>query len=71
MASNKYQLEVRCIRLDGKNNYELTWPDYGYIKFNEAKLLDFKPLVSNSSLKRRKDESKVIDRRLVRFDNTI
>lgn len=66
VANPRYQIEARCVRLDGKNNYELTWPDYGYVKLNESKLLDFKPLINNSSLKRRKDESKIVERRIIR-----
>lgn len=73
LPNPKYQVEVRCVRLDGKNNYEMTWPDCGYVKINENKILDLKPLVNNSSLRRRKDEAKIIDRKLMRIgsDNFI
>lgn len=50
-------IEVRCIRIDGtKNIYETTWPDLGIMKLNNETILEFKPLQSNSSLKKRKDE---------------
>ena len=66
LSNPRHQVEMRCIRLDGKNNYELTWPDYGYVKLNENKIADFKPLINNSSLKRRKDEPKIVERRMLR-----
>lgn len=69
LPNPKYQVEIRCVRLDGKNNYEMTWPDCGYIKLNENKILDLKPLVNNSSLRRRKDEPKIIDRKMMRVDS--
>ena len=36
--------------------YEITYPDFGELYVNTTKVLDFKPLLSNSSLKKRKDE---------------
>lgn len=68
LPNPKFQVEIRCVRLDGKNNYEMTWPDCGYIKLNENKILDMKPLVNNSSLRRRKDEAKLVDRKIMRVD---
>lgn len=36
--------------------YEITWPDIGELSINNMRVLEFKPLVLNSSLKKRKDE---------------
>ncbi len=36
--------------------YETSWPDLGEMEMNDHKLLEFKPLQNNSSLKKRKDE---------------
>lgn len=48
---------MRCIRIDGSANiYETTWPDFGVIQMNGELILELKPLQSNSSLKKRKDE---------------
>lgn len=50
-------VEVRCIKLDGKTgSEEPTWPDIGELQLNAKKVVEFKPLQSNSSLKKRKDE---------------
>lgn len=55
-APGIYSVEVRCVRVDGKHLYEPTWPDYAEFHLNGKKLNEFKPLQSNSSLKKRKDE---------------
>jgi len=50
-------VEVRCIRIDGKYGAEEpTWPDVGDVWINEKRVLEFRPLQNNSSLKKRKDE---------------
>ncbi len=50
-------VEIRCIRLDGKQgSEEPTWPDIGDIAINGKRMIEFKPLQNNSSLKKRKDE---------------
>lgn len=67
----KLQPEIRCFRLDRYNNYSITYPDIGDLRFNDAKILDFKPLAENSSLKKRKDEIKVIEKKLLRNNNSI
>lgn len=36
--------------------HEITWPDVGELTINNVRVLEFKPLVLNSSLKKRKDE---------------
>ena len=64
-------MEIRCFRLDGKNNYSITWPDIGDIKLNDQKIHEMKALAENSSLKKRKDEIKTFDRRQLRFNNTL
>jgi len=48
-------VEVRCIRLENKS-HEQCWPHQGGLELNNTKLLEFRPLQLNSSLKRRKDE---------------
>jgi len=48
-------VEVRCIRLENKS-HEQCWPHLGGLELNNTKLLEFRPLQLNSSLKRRKDE---------------
>jgi hypothetical protein len=49
-------IEIRSIRLDAKYLYETTWVDHGELIINKTKVMEFKPLNSNSSLKKRKDE---------------
>ncbi|CAD8094994.1 unnamed protein product [Paramecium sonneborni] len=48
-------IDIRCIRLDGYR-YEQSWPDIGDLMINGIKVVQFKPLKVNSSLKYRKDE---------------
>jgi hypothetical protein len=48
-------MEVRCIKLDGINSDEMTWPDIGELTLNGKQLCVFKPLRKNSSLRKRKD----------------
>jgi E3 SUMO-protein ligase PIAS1 len=53
----KQVVEVRCIRIDGKNGAEEpTWPDVGDLFLNGRKIFEFKPIQNNSALKKRKDE---------------
>lgn len=40
----KMGIEIRCIRIDGKNNYETTWPDKGEIFLNDSRVAEIKPL---------------------------
>lgn len=43
--SNDYNIEIRCIRIDGtKNIYETTWPDFCLLKANGEMMIDLKPL---------------------------
>lgn len=50
-------VEIRCLRLDEAGGDEqITWPDLGEVQLNGRRLLDFRPLHKNSSLKKRKDE---------------
>ncbi|KAM3134850.1 hypothetical protein pb186bvf_013019 [Paramecium bursaria] len=51
-----YEVEARCLRLDGKSD-DAQWPDLGEICLNGKKVKEFKPLMQNSSCKRRKDDS--------------
>lgn len=56
--SKDHFIEIRCIRIDGTcNMYETTWPDYGVMKMNGVTIKEFKPLLNNSSLKKRKDDT--------------
>lgn len=43
---------------------EPTWPDYGELLVNGAKLYDFKPLALNTSLKKRKDSVLVLKEKI-------
>ena len=52
----QYHIEIRSIRVDAKYMYESTWPDFCEIYLNSFKIHEFKPLKSNSSLKKRKDD---------------
>lgn len=54
--NNNVSIEIRSIRMEQKYLYETTWVDHGELYINKTKVLDFKPLNSNSSLKKRKDE---------------
>lgn len=56
-----YTAEIRCLRIDGKNSEEISWPDYGELQLNGKKIGDFKPLAQNSSLKKRKDDKIKLD----------
>ena len=67
----KLNLEIRCFRLDGKNNYTITYPDIGEVRFNEGKIMELKPLAENSSLKKRKDDIKVIEKKLLKNNNAV
>ena len=51
---------MRSIRLDAKYMNEITWPDFCEILINQQRVAEFKPLKSNSSLKKRKDEIQII-----------
>jgi hypothetical protein len=52
-----WSVEVRCIKLDGKiGSEESTWPDIGELSMNGRRVIEFKPLPNNSSLKKRRDE---------------
>ena len=57
---------MRSIRIDGKTLYETTWPDLGEISVNDKKFTDLKPLQTNSSLKKRKDDKIFIDGHLIK-----
>lgn len=50
------------------NKYEQMWPDNSIVYLNRKKLMDFKPLSSNSCLKRRVDEEIVMDKSLFTCD---
>ena len=54
-------IEFRSIRVDFKCIYEYSWPDLGEISLNDKKFMDLKPLLNNSSLKRRKDDKITLD----------
>jgi hypothetical protein len=51
-----YDIEIRCIKLDGEHFFEQTWPDKCEILFNDKPVKEIQPLARNSSLKKRKDE---------------
>ena len=59
-------VEVRSIRMESKIIYETTWPDLGEVLLNDKKLMDLKPLQTNSSLKKRKDERIFIEGYLIK-----
>lgn len=44
------------MKFNSKNRYEISWPDCGNLSVNRVKISEFKPLNSNSPLKRRNDE---------------
>lgn len=48
-------LLVKSVKLEAKFMNDQSWPDYGDLFLNNKRMLDFKPLQSNSSLKKRKD----------------
>ncbi|CAK89293.1 unnamed protein product (macronuclear) [Paramecium tetraurelia] len=50
-------INIRCVRQESKINCEeITWPDIGELFLNQKKIQDFKPLINNHSLKKRKDD---------------
>ena len=51
-----FAVEIRCLKLDGKNFFEQTWPDKMTLKVNGKLVKDVKALHHNSSLKKRRDE---------------
>jgi len=53
--SLRYAVEVRSIKLEDKS-HEQCWPNTGEMRINYKKVMEFKPLQQNSSLKKRKDE---------------
>ena len=42
--TSKVGIEIRSIRLDGKNNYETSWPDKVELFLNDNRVGDIKPL---------------------------
>ena len=42
--NSKFGIEIRSIRLDGKNNYETTWPDKVELFLNDNRVGDIRPL---------------------------
>ena len=32
-------LELRCVRLEGKQLYEITWPDSGELRLNQQRVM--------------------------------
>lgn len=55
-TNNECFVEVRCIKMDGQHFFEQTWPDKMALNVNGKNSKDVKPLHTNSSLKKRKDE---------------
>ena len=64
-------VEVRCIKLDGEHFFEQTWPDKGTLSINGIQIKEIRPLVLNSSLKKRKDERLVLGKELMEGSNTL
>ncbi len=42
--TSKVVIEIRSIRLDGKNNYETSWPDKVELFLSDNRVGDIKPL---------------------------
>lgn len=58
-------IQFRCLRVDENHGLdEITWPDYGEVLVNGAKLFEFKPLNQNTSLKKRKDSVLILREKL-------
>ena len=55
-ALQEYIIEIRCIKLDGQHFFEQTWPDKMVLNVNGKMAKEVKPMHTNSSLKKRKDE---------------
>lgn len=55
LTNENIGLEIRCMRLEEKS-IEPTWPYQGELHLNGRKEFELKPLASNSSLKKRRDE---------------
>lgn len=51
-----FDIEIRCLKIDGEHFFEQTWPDKGEIGLNGKIIREFQPLARNSALKKRKDE---------------
>ena len=56
LANNNIAIEVRMIKLDGKYFIDQTWPDKCEIEVNGSKIANIDPLITHSSLKKRKDQ---------------
>lgn len=59
-------IEIRCLKLDGVNQYDISWPDCASLRINDEKPTEFKPLQYLSSVKKRKDNAVIVDNALTK-----
>lgn len=59
-------IEIRCLKIDGMNQYDFSWPDCASLRINDEKPTEFKPLQYLSSVKKRKDNAVTVDSNIVR-----
>lgn len=57
--------------MHNKSRYEITWPDNCTVLLGKHKLEDFKPLMTNSPLKRRNDEPIKISKDKLGYENDL
>ena len=69
--NRNFSVEVRCAKLHNKSRYEITWPDNCTVYLGKHKLQDFKPLMTNSPLKRRNDEPIRIGKEKLHHENEL
>jgi|JI6StandDraft_1071083.scaffolds.fasta_scaffold05751_9 hypothetical protein len=55
------EIDIRLIKLDGQNHYDITWPDHAIVRINDEVIQEFRPLQYLSSVKKRKDSSLLVD----------
>lgn len=54
-------VDIRMVKLDGQNQYDMTWPDQAIVRIGEELVQEIRPLQYLSSVKKRKDSSITID----------
>jgi hypothetical protein len=59
------------VRLSKDSRYEIAWPMNSSVYLNSKKIMDFKPLNINSSLKKRSDDEIVLEKRYLSQYNTL
>ena len=59
------------MKFNSKNRFEISWPDNCNVWLGKYKLQEFKPLMTNSPLKRRYDEPIKLEKSKLNSDNLL